>query len=88
MLLVVLESRAEPMPFHAPKLLELINSDRWNPVARQNYQTGMRTLEKHGLLTITRASNLSLQLQLTDEGRMHGEVVLSDRTRGSENDEA
>lgn len=88
MLLVVLEGRGAPMPFHAPDLLKLINSDRWTEVARQNYQAGMRTLEKNGLLTITRASNLSLKLQLTDEGRMHGEVILSDRTRESENDEA
>ncbi|AWH14541.1 hypothetical protein [Aeromonas phage 13AhydR10PP] len=88
MLLVVLEQREVPMPFHAPKLLEFINKDRWTPVARQNYQAGMRTLEKNGLLVITRAQNLSLQVKLTDEGRMHGEVILSDRTRESESDEA
>ncbi|MGL5215861.1 MAG: hypothetical protein ACRC8R_12095 [Aeromonas hydrophila] len=84
MLLVALEMRREPMPFPGPRLLEMINKNRWADVARQNYQAGMRTLEKHGLITITREYARPLMLSLTDEGRMHGEVVLSDRTQEDE----
>ncbi|MGL4753742.1 MAG: hypothetical protein ACRCXB_15285 [Aeromonadaceae bacterium] len=88
MLLVVLEGREVAMPFPGPRLLEFINSDRWTPVARQNFQAGMATLEKHGLITIAREYAQPLKLALTDEGRMHGEVIYRDRTQGDENDES
>lgn len=88
MLLVVLESRRAPMPFPGPEVLRLINSDRWNPVARQNYQAGMKTLEGHGLISISREYGQPLKLALTDEGRVHGEIVLRDRTQEVENAEA
>lgn len=88
MLLVVLERKGVKMPFHAATLLKMINSDRWTHVARQNYQAGMRTLEGHGLITQTRADNLHLHIQLTDEGRVHGEIELRDRTQGDENEQA
>lgn len=88
MLLVVLEKKGVKMPFHAATLLKMINSDRWTHVARQNYQAGMRTLEKNGLITQTRADNLHLHIQLTDEGRVHGEIELRDRTQGDENEQA
>ncbi|MGL5774918.1 MAG: hypothetical protein ACRCYB_06185, partial [Aeromonas veronii] len=72
MLLVMLEGRGVPMPFSSPRILDMINSDRWTEVARQNYQAGMRTLEGHGLISITREYGQPLKLALTDEGRMHG----------------
>lgn len=84
MFLVALEMRRVPMPFSGPDLLRIINKDRWAEVARQNYQAGMRTLEKHGLITITREYGQPLKFALTDEGRMHGEVILSDRTQENE----
>ncbi|ANZ52223.1 hypothetical protein Ahp2_41 [Aeromonas phage Ahp2] len=88
MLLVVLERRGVPMPFPGPRVLDMVNSDRWTPVARQNFQAGMKTLEAHGLVTISREYGQPLKLTLTDEGRMHGEVILSDRTQGDENERA
>lgn len=88
MLMVVLERRKVAMPFHAATLLKMINTDRWTPVARQNFQAGMRTLEGHGLISLKRADNLHLYIQLTDEGRVHGEIELSDRTQGAENEQA
>lgn len=87
MLLVALELRGRPMPFPGPDLLALINSDRWSPVARQNFQAGMKTLEGHGLVTITRDYGQPLRLSLTDEGRALGECIYSDRTREVENAE-
>lgn len=81
-----LRGNLEPMP--SARLLEFINSQRGTDVARQNYQAGMRTLSKHGMINIYRAQNLSLAYQMTDEGRMHGELIYRDRTQGEENDEA
>ncbi|MGL4355670.1 MAG: hypothetical protein ACRCTP_17695 [Aeromonas popoffii] len=87
-LLFRFELRGSLRPHPSARLLEMINSQRGTEVARQNYQAGMRTLATHGLINVYRAQNLSLAYQLTDEGRMHAEMIYCDRTREDEKDEA
>lgn len=88
-LLVRMELRGNRGPFPVAKLLEIINGQRCVEVAPQNLRQGMKTLAEHGMVNQFRhPTKLTLAYTLTDEGRARGEVIYSDRTQESENDEA
>lgn len=69
LLLLAMEEKGirKPTPFCG--LLEMLNTQRLNPVARQNYYAGLKNTRDKGLILIFRDRTLKLHAALTDEGR-------------------
>ncbi|MGL5589067.1 MAG: hypothetical protein ACRDDI_13520 [Aeromonas veronii] len=68
-LLWVLEQRGAKGPVPFSHLLGMVNKNRINPVARQNFYAGLRTVRDHGLILIYRDRTLKLSAALTGDGR-------------------
>lgn len=74
-LLLALEQRKQTGPQLACRLMEMVNANLLNPVVRQNYNKGLKTLAEHGLLRQFRDRTLKLGFTLTDLGRAHAEAI-------------
>lgn len=69
LLLLHLEGRRVKGPIPFPDLLRMLNQNRINPVARQNYYSGLKNTRDKGLILIFRDRTLKLSAILTEEGR-------------------
>lgn len=75
LLLLHLEGRRVKGPIPFADLLRMLNQNRINPVARQNYYTGLKNTRDKGLILIFRDRTLKLAAILTDEGRVQAKEL-------------
>ena len=74
--------RGEPVLCSA--ILKMINDNRATPYFGSNFRLGCSKMAHAGLLRKYRTKSLKLAYQLTDEGRVLGEIEYRDRTREEE----
>lgn len=68
-LLLAFENRGRAGPILGADMLRIINGQRGNPVAIQNFRVSCHKLHENGLVEQYRDRTLKLFYRLTDQGR-------------------